>query len=273
VLEVSRSGYYAWLKRAPSERAKEDFALSAEIKEIFYAHKRNYGSPRIYKELRAKGHCIGKKRVERLMKKNELEAKPNQTYCQTTDSDHAMPVAPNLLERDFTADKPNEKWVGDVTYVRTEEGWLYVASILDLYSRRVVGWSASERNDAELVVEALQQAIQQRRPPKELIMHSDRGSTYASEAHQEVLRKHGMRCSMSRKGDCYDNAVAESFFATLKREGLKEKYESRRAAYQAVQEYMSYYNTRRRHSYLNYESPVAFELKMSQTIFLQSTVH
>ena len=160
-----------------------------------------------------------------------------------------------------------------MTYVRTNEGWLYVAAILDLYSRRVVGWSASERNDAELVVKALRQALEQRRPPRELMMHSDRGSTYASELHQELLRNHKLRGSMSRKGNCWDNAVAESFFASLKREGLLEKYESRRAAYQAVAEYMSYYNTRRRHSSINYESPIAFELKMSHAQFLQFTVH
>jgi putative transposase len=247
--------------------------LSAEIKEIFYSNEQCYGSPRIYKELRANGYHIGKKRVERLMKENELEAKPSKKYCRTTDSAHAMPIAENLLQRDFRAEKPNEKWVGDVTYVRTNEGWLYVAAILDLYSRRVVGWSASERNDAELVVKALRQALKERRPPRELVMHSDRGSTYASELHQETLREHKMTCSMSRKGNCWDNAVAESFFATLKREGLEEKYESRRTAYQAVRKYINYYNTRRRHSSLNYESPIVFELKMSHTQFLQSTVH
>ena len=242
--------------------------LSAAIKESFYSNKRNYGSPRVYKDLRASGHRISKKRVERLMVKNELKAKTNKKFCRTTDSNHNHPVAENLLARDFTAEKPNEKWVGDVTYVRTEEGWLYVASILDLYSRRVVGWSAGERNDAELVVKALRQAIGTRRPPSELVMHSDRGSTYASELHQELLRENGIRCSMSRKGNCWDNAVAESFFATLKREGVEEKYETRRAAHQAVSDYMFYYNTKRRHTALGYESPIAFELKMSQAVCL-----
>jgi putative transposase len=188
VLEVSRSGYYAWIELVPSERAKEDFVLSAEIKEIFHSNEQGYGSPRVYKELRANGHQIGKKRVERLTKKNELEAKPSKKYCRTTGSNHTMPIAENLLQRDFTDEEPNEKRVGDVTYVRTNEGWLSVAAILDLYSRRVVGWRASERNDAELVMKVLRQAIKQRRPPRELVMHSDRGSTYASELHQETRR-------------------------------------------------------------------------------------
>lgn len=247
--------------------------MSAEIKELFYFHKRTCGSPRLHRDLRASGHRIGRKRVERLMVENGLAAKTNKKFCRTTDSNHEMPIAENLLQRDFTAEKPNEKWVGDVTYVRTNEGWLYVAAILDLYSRRVVGWSASERNDAELVVKALRQALETRRPPNGLLMHSDRGSTYASELHQEELKKHKMVCSMSRKGNCWDNAVAESFFASLKREGLEENHESRRAAYQAVAEYMFYYNTRRRHSAIGYESPIAFELKMSQAQFVQHTVH
>lgn len=267
VLEVSRSGYYAWLKRSPSKRATEDFRLSSEIKEIFQEHQSRYGSPRIHSELRARGHRVSKKRVERLMGQSQLTAKRRRRYCRTTDSKHNHPVAENLLQREFTAKRANEKWVGDVTYVRTNEGWLYLAIILDLYSRRVVGWSASERNDARLVVGALTKALSQRRPPKELMMHSDRGSTYASELHRGLLKEHQIRCSMSRKGDCWDNAVAESFFASLKREGLEEQYESRRTAYQAASEYMCYYNTKRRHSSLNYQSPIAFELKMSQSIF------
>lgn len=207
------------------------------------------------------------------MTQHGLRARRARSFCRTTNSKHEYPIAENLLQRDFTSEKPNEKWVSDVTFVRTKESWLYVATILDLYSRRIVGWSASERNDAKLVVAALEKAASQRRPPQGLLIHSDRGSTYAGKEFQSCAKKHGMKSSMSRKGDCWDNAVAESFFSTLKREGLLEVHESRRAAYQAVEEYVSYYNTARLHSTLGYQSPIAFELKMRQANSLQPTVH
>ena len=207
VLDVSRSGYYAWCTRPPSQRAIEDAELAEDIRNIHDSSKQRYGSPRIHEELTANDVRVGRKRVARLMKERGLSARIKQRFVKTTDSKHDFPVAPNLLERDFTADAPNEVWVGDITYLDTREGWLYLAVLIDLYSRRVVGWAMSERIDTALAMGALNMALARRNPPRGLIHHTDRGCQYASHEYRRQLRGIGAECSMSRKGDCWDNGV------------------------------------------------------------------
>ena len=263
VLDVSRSGYYAWRVRPAASRTKADAKLAIEIK---IEHKRSrciYGSPRVYRELKAKGRCVGKKRIERLMREHGIRGRVKRRFRRTTDSNHVQPIAPNILARDFTATAPNEAWVTDVTYVATDDGWLYLAAILDLFSRRVVGWATSTTNDRELALTALRSAVHERRPRRGMVHHSDRGSPYASDDYRDALRARGIVASMSRKGDCWDNAVAESFFATLRAEHLDhERFESRAAAIASLTDYIeNFYNTVRRHSYLGYVSPIEFELK------------
>jgi len=214
VLGVSRAGYYAWRSRPAPARTKEDDALVAEIKRAHRTGRGTYGSPRIHCELRASGRNVGKKRVERLMQREGIAARRKRRFRITTDSKHTHPIAPNLLKRDFTAAEPNTRWVTDVTYIWTREGWLYLAAILDLFSRRVVGWAAGANNDRGLALQALEQARKQRLPMQGLVHHSDRGSVYASSDYADAITKMGAISSMSRKGDCYDNAVAKSFFAT-----------------------------------------------------------
>jgi transposase InsO family protein len=267
VLDVSRSGFYAWLTRPLAERTTDDARLTIEIGT---AHKRLrgiYGSPRIHRELKAKGHRVGKKRIERLMRENGIQGRQKRRFRRTTDSKHAQPVAPNVLDRDFATDAPNEAWVTDVTYVATDEGWLYLAAILDLFSRRVVGWATSAINDRALALDALRAAVRLRRPLPGLVHHSDRGSPYASDDYRDALRARGIVASMSRKGDCWDNAVAESFFATLRAEHLDHvRFETRAAAAASLTDYIDgFYNTVRRHSYLDYVSPIEFELKRITT--------
>jgi transposase InsO family protein len=263
VLGVSSSGFYAWRKRPPSERATSDARLAVEVR---LAHKRgrgSYGSPRVHRELKARGHRVGKKRVERLMRKEGIQGQQKRRFRRTTDSNHTQPVAANLLARNFEAPAPNVAWVTDVTYVWTLEGWLYLAVLLDLFSRRVVGWAVSETNDRVLALTALRRALAERRPRPGLVHHSDRGSPYASDDYQAVLREHGLVCSMSRRADCYDNAVAESFFATIRAELLDhELHATRAAAVTALSAYIEdFYNLVRRHSSNDYVSPVEFELK------------
>ena len=218
VFGVSRAGYYAWRSRPAPARAKEDEALVAEIKRAHRTGRGTYGSPRIHRELRANGRNVGKKRVERLMQREGIAARRKRRFRITTDSKHTHPVAPNLLERDFTAAVPNARWVTDVTYIWTREGWLYLAAILDLFSRRVVGWAAGASNDRALALQALEQARKQRLPTQGLVHHSDRGSVYASSDYADAITKMGAISSMSRKRDGYDNAVAESFFVAKGRE-------------------------------------------------------
>ncbi len=263
VLGVSSSGFYAWRKRRPSQRAKADARLAVEVR---LAHKRGrgtYGSPRVHRELKAHGHRVGKKRVERLMRQEGIQGQQKRRFRRTTDSNHTQPVAANVLARNFHADAPNTAWVTDVTYVWTGEGWLYLAALLDLFSRRVVGWAASETNDRALALEALRRALSSRRPAAGLVHHSDRGSPYASDDYQTALSERGVVASMSRKGDCWDNAVAESFFATLRAELLDhEHYATRRAAVASIADYIDgFYNPVRRHSSIDYVSPMEFELK------------
>jgi transposase InsO family protein len=263
VLDVSRSGYYAWSKRAASARAEADTELKARIAAIHARSRGTYGSPRVHAELRNQGVRTSRKRVERLMRVEGVRARQKRRFRRTTDSNHTDPIAPNLLDRQFTAQAPNQAWVTDVTYIATDEGWMYLAALLDLYSRRVVGWATSETNDRALALEALEHAVRSRRPIPGLLHHSDRGSPYASEDYREALQRRGLVASMSRTGDCWDNAVAESFFATLKAELVDhERYPTRAAATASIGDYLEcFYNPARRHSHLGYVSPMEFELK------------
>lgn len=268
-LGVSRSGYYAWKGRPVAPRAEQDQELVDEIKAAYEAGRGTYGSPRVHRELRAKGRRIGRKRVERLMRQNGIAARRKRRFRRTTDSNHSHPIAPNVLERNFDVELPNTAWVTDVTYVWTHEGWLYLAVILDLFSRRVVGWAVSANNDRALALGALDRAVSARTPAEGLVHHSDRGSVYASEDYGEGLTRIGAIKSMSRKGDCWDNAVAESFFATIKGEMIDhEDYLTRHAAIAAIADYIDgFYNPCRRHSAIDYVSPIEFELKfMSEKI-------
>lgn len=263
VLEVSRSGYYAWTKREPPARALSDAQLKAEIAAVHRQSRGTYGSPRVHAELRSKGARVSRKRVERLMREDGIQARRKRPFRRTTDSNHTQPIAPNVLDRQFDVKAPNHAWVTDVTYIPTDEGWLYLAAILDLFSRRVVGWATSATNDRALALDALEHALRTRRPVAGLLHHSDRGSPYASEDYRAALARRGIVASMSRTGDCWDNAVAESFFATLKAELVDhERYPTRVAATASIGDYLeSFYNPARRHSYLGYVSPVEFELK------------
>jgi putative transposase len=262
VLRVSRSGYYAWLKRPTSSREMADQALSQHIKEIHQQSRQTYGSPRIQAELAENGVNCGHKRVARLMHDEELFAKQSRKFrVITTDSAHNYPVAPNLLDQDFSASRPNEKWLTDITYIPTAEGWLYLAVVLDLYSRRIVGWAMSDSLERHLVIAALQMALKMRQPSPGLLHHSDRGSQYASEAYQALLTHYQMRCSMSRTGNCYDNAPTESFFGTLKTELVHHcHYQTKAEAKTDIFEFIEvFYNRFRRHSALHYQSPVNYE--------------
>ncbi len=262
-LAVSRSGYYAWRRRPLSARVKQDARLRVEIAASHSASRRTYGSPRILRDLREEGHCVSRKRVARLMRELGLEGRRKRRFRATTDSQHRFPVAPNVLMRDFNVEAPNTAWVTDITYLATLEGWLYLAVILDLFSRRVVGYAMSERIDRALVLTALRKALVERPGTRDLIHHSDRGSQYASHDYRDALDEAGIMCSMSRRGNCWDNAVAESFFGTLKMELLYElPLQTRSATRSAVADYIEvFYNVRRRHSSLDYQSPMEFELK------------
>lgn len=262
VLEVARSGFYAWRKRAPSRRRVCQQQLLEEMQAIrAEKHKGSYGSPRMQRELKSRGHAVSKNTVARLMREHGLRARTARKFRHTTDSNHGFAVAKNVLDRRFTARRPNEKWVSDITYVWTDEGWLYLAAVEDLYSRKVVGWSLGERLTSELVSEALRMAIGRQLPTVELVAHSDRGSQYASGSYQRLLASQGITCSMSRRGNCWDNAPMESFFATLKKELVhQERYATRQAARQSLFEYIEvFYNRVRRHSALGYVSPETFE--------------
>jgi putative transposase len=266
-LNVSVSGYYAWVKRPESERKKENKRLVAHIKTIHEQSRQTYGSPRVWVDLKKQGIVCSQNRIARLMKSHHIAAERKRKFVITTDSKHDLPVAENKLNQDFTASRPNEKWVTDITYVWTKEGWLYLAIVLDLFSRKVVGWSMNARMERGLVIAALAMALQARQPSKGLLHHSDRGSQYASNDYQKVLTDHGISCSMSRKGNCYDNAVMESFFATLKQELVyRRQYQSRRQAKQNIFEYIQvWYNRKRMHSSLQYLSPEQFERQSQST--------
>ncbi len=261
VLGVSESGFYAWRKRPACQRRREDAQLTQEIGQVFRMHRGRYGSPRIHRELRDQGRSCSRKRVARLMREAELYAKRKRLHVMTTRRDATHPVAPHVLERDFTATEPNKKWVTDITYIPTAAGWLYLAVILDLYSRMVVGWSMSSCCDEELVERALDMALARRRPQTGLLHHSDRGCQYTSRAYRRRLEQAGIAVSMSRKGNCWDNAPMESFFGTLKEECLESAiYGSHDEARLSIFTYLEvYYNRIRRHSTLGYMSPLIYE--------------
>lgn len=261
ILDISRSGYYQWCKRDESLKKKKDRDLKEKIFAIYIKHKKRYGSPRIHDELRDMGIRCSKKRVERLMQELGIRARHKRQFRVTTNSKHKYPVASNLLNRQFQVDAPNQVWVADITYIRTFEGWLYLAAVMDLFSRKIVGWSMSETIDTELTIAALKMAIYCRRPFNGLMHHSDRGVQYASYAYQGVLKDHHMICSMSRKGNCWDNAVMESFFSTLKTECVDDKiYLSRTQAKREIFEFIEIdYNRKRRHSTIGSMTPENFE--------------
>jgi transposase InsO family protein len=261
MLKVSKSGFYAWQARGDSQRTIEDEKLTVHIRAIFECFDRDYGSPRIHKELRAMGIRVGKKRVERLMAQEGLVAKQSRKFKTTTDSSHTLPVSSNLVGRKPVISAPNQVWVADITFIPTVAGWAYLAIVLDLYSRAVVGWALRSHMKSSLVIEALQMAIRRRRPPRGLIHHSDRGCQYASEAFRLELAAHGILSSMSRKGDCYDNAFAESFFHSLKVERTHHRcYLTCEDVRRDITKYIDgYYNPIRRHSSLGYESPMDYE--------------
>ena len=267
VLGVSRAGFYAAQARPVPTRVAEDERLAIEIAAIHAGSRRCYGSPRVHAELRARGHCTSRKRVARLMRRAGLAARRRRAFRVTTHSRHSWPVAPNRLARQFTAPAPDRVWVTDNTYLATVDGWLYLAVVLDLFSRRVVGWATSERLTEGLAVEALHMGLARRRPRPGVLHHSDRGAQYASEEYRAVLAQHGMQRSMSRAATCWDNAVAESFFATLKVElGRDAAWPTRTEARRAVFEYIEvFYNGERRHSTLGHLSPVAFERQWQRT--------
>lgn len=265
VLGVTRSGFYAWKKRPKSARARADEQLGIVITAMHEKSRKRYGSPRIHRALRKKGVRVGAKRIARLMRAAGLVTRQKRRFRRTTDSNHSNPIAPNVLERDFEPAAPNQAWAGDVTYIATGEGWSYLAVLLDLFSRRVVGWAMSTTNDTALALAALQGAVATRRTvPTGLVHHTDRGSPYASDEYRKALKQYGMTPSMSRTGDCWDNSVSESFFATLRAELVDhERYSTAEAAERSIGDYIEkFYNVERLHSYLDYVSPIEFELKM-----------
>jgi putative transposase len=263
MLSVSRSGYYSWKNRPLSGRDQANRMLAAEIKRIFDDEKGRPGSPRISRRLQEEGKSASRHRVAKLMKDNGLHAKAAKKYKATTNSNHSLPVAPNLFEQDFTADVPDQKWVSDITTIWTDEDWLYLAVVLELNSRWVNGWAIGERMTAALVCDALMMALWRRHMPKGVIVHSDRGSQYCSAAYQKLFTQHQLVCSMSKKGDCYDNTAMESWNHSFKVEAIHgERFLTRSEAKYHVFEYIEvYYNRKRLHSQLGYVSPEAFEAK------------
>ena len=261
VLGVTRSGFYAWIRRGKAARREHDERLTGSITGIQREVKYRYGSPRMTRELHRRGLRVGHNRVARLMREGQLGARRRKAYRVTTKSNHSHPVAENLLQRQFAVSAANRVWVSDITYIPTAEGWMYLCVILDLYSRRVVGWSMGQSLGAELAVRALLMAVMYRRPPRDLLLHSDRGVQYCAGAFRRHLRRHGIRQSMSRKGDCWDNACAETFFATLKTELIGDRiFVTREQARREIFEYIEvFYNRRRLHSYLGYLTPHEFE--------------
>ena len=260
-LGISRSGYYKWLNSGDSKRHAKRVSLLQRITEIFEYSKRSYGVPRVYRQLRKEGYTCNHKTVEKLMRQHGLKARRKRRFRSTTDSKHSMPIAPNVLEREFTAQLANEVWVGDITYIDTKEGWLYLAVFIDLYTRRIVGWSMDSEMTADLVLDAFRMG--EKRYCSPILVHSDRGSQYAAELFRAELEKAGSVQSMSRKGNCWDNAVAESFFGSLKSEVIYHQvFETRMQAQTTIFEYIEiWYNKRRLHSTLNYLTPDEFALK------------
>ncbi|MDX1411929.1 MAG: IS3 family transposase [Nitrospirales bacterium] len=261
VLAVGKSGFYAWLKRPESPRTRENRRLVEAIKVVHHGSRQTYGSPRVHADLKARGHACGKHRVAQLMRQYGIVSRHKRKFKATTNSKHSQPVAANHLNRPFTVSHPNRCWVSDMTYIPTQEGWLYLAVTLDLYHRKVVGWAMDRWMTQQLVIEAFTMAMKNGRPGRDLVHHSDQGVQYASDAFQALLKTAGTQCSMSRKGNCWDNAVAESFFHTLKVELTHARqYRTRQEARREIFEYIEvFYNRQRRHSTLGYQTPVEFE--------------
>lgn len=263
VLKVTRSGFYAWLKREPSARQLRREKLLTRIRVAHAENRELYGSPRVHRALLIEGEIVSRNTVAKLMRAAKIRARTRRRYVpRTTDSRHEKPIADNVLDRDFAAESPDRKWVADITYVPTGEGWLYLAAVLDCFSRKIVGWSMADHMETDLVAGALTMALQHRRPDGgKLLHHSDRGVQYASDDYQHLLARHGITCSMSGRGDCYDNAMMESFWATLKTELIHhQKYATREQARQSIFEYVEvFYNRQRLHSSLGYKSPESFE--------------
>ena len=261
VLGVPHSTWYAWKNRPESKRKQSDRQMLEKIRKVHKDSRGTYGSPRVTTDLKAQGEIINRKRVARLMRENELVGSPEPKWKVTTESNHDLPVAPNILKRNFTVDAPNQVWVGDITYIWTYQGWSYLATVIDLFSRKVVGWALKDNMTSELVEQALRMAIRQRGSEADLIFHSDRGCQYASRKYQKLLQGYGIIPSMSRRGDCWDNAVAESFFATIKRELINRvSWIDRKSLRTAVYEYIEvFYNRKRRHSTNGNLSPAEYE--------------
>ena len=265
MLNVQRSAYYDWRDRPGKVITPEELSLRRRMKQLFAASRDSLGSRMMMKNLREEGFEIGRDKTRRLMKALKLKVKQKRKYKVTTDSKHNFPVAKNVLDRDFSPSAPNQAWGTDITYFWTQEGWIYLAVVIDLYSRRVVGWSIDRRMKKALVMRALMMAANLRKPPPGLIHHSDRGSQYASHDYQKLLKQHGMICSMSRKGNCWDNAPVESFFSSLKREWTGDRwYRTRQEAIADVREYVAvYYNSKRLHSTLGYTTPMNYEKRLN----------
>lgn len=261
VLKVSRSGYYSWAARGPSSREQANVALLAKVRAIHKQSRGVYGSPRIFEALRAQGMKVSENRVARLMRVHDIRSCHRRVYRVTTNSKHSYPIAPNLVDRHFEASGPNQLWASDITYIPTCEGWLYLAVVLDLFSRRVIGWSMSKRLQSNLTEAALELALSQRQATGNLLHHSDRGVQYAAKSYQEKLSAFDITCSMSRKGDCWDNAVVESFFKSLKVECVNRyKFRTREEARRVIFDYIEvFYNRQRLHSYLGYRTPAEYE--------------
>jgi putative transposase len=261
-LQVSRSAYYDWLHRVPSTSEKDDADLTGILQSEFNKSRATYGTRRLKAALLGRDRAVSRRRIGRLMRAAGLACKTQRKFKATTNSQHDQPIAPNHLDRQFNVDRPNQVYAGDITYIYTQEGWLYLAVVIDLYSRQVVGWSMAEHMRTKLVNDALLMAVWKRKPEKGLMWHTDRGSQYASESHRALLTQHGIRQSMSRKGNCWDNSVSESFFHTLKTELVHQQtYQTRAEARQAVFEYIEvFYNRERLHSANGYLSPVDYEL-------------
>jgi putative transposase len=261
VLQVYRSGYYAWLKRPNNERKQRRYKLARRIHQIFLSSRRLYGSPKITQVLRQEGWRVGQKTVGRIMRESGLKSRTVRKYKATTNSRHNQPVFDNVLNQTFQAERPNQVWMSDITYVWTNEGWLYVASIMDLFTRKIVGWKADSRMTKELVIDALDQAYRRENPSDGVLHHSDRGSQYASKEYQDKLKEYKMNVSMSRKGNCYDNACIESFHSVIKRELIHlERFKTRARAKQQIWEYIErWYNRGRIHSSIGYKTPVQFQ--------------